>query len=81
MCYVCVGVVDTVLSWPGWVPLSRLTYAVYLTHPLVIFIIYKSRPVPLYVDDFTVVSLPHKLEDTLYCLVFASDEWKRPWRE
>ena len=50
------GPVNAVLSWPGWVALSRLTYAVYLTHPLVIFVIYYSRYTPIYMDDFTVVS-------------------------
>ena len=28
------GVVNSVLSWPGWDPLVRLSYGVYLLHPI-----------------------------------------------
>ena len=31
------GPVNTFLSWKGFIPLSRLTYALYLVHPLVIW--------------------------------------------
>ena len=30
------GYVNTVLSWPGIIPLSRLTYTAYLVHPIVL---------------------------------------------
>ncbi|XP_043488780.1 nose resistant to fluoxetine protein 6-like isoform X2 [Polistes fuscatus] len=30
------GIVNRILSWNVWIPLSRLTYAVFLIHPLVI---------------------------------------------
>ncbi|XP_065895284.1 nose resistant to fluoxetine protein 6-like [Dysidea avara] len=33
------GIVNSVLSWPGWDPLVRLSYGVYLFHILVIFYI------------------------------------------
>lgn len=32
MQYVCPGVVNKILSWNAFVPLSRLSYAVYLVH-------------------------------------------------
>ena len=32
----CAGPVDKVLSWRGFLPLSRLTYCVYLVHPVVV---------------------------------------------
>ena len=28
------GIVNTILSWNGFIPLSRLTYAAYLVHPI-----------------------------------------------
>ncbi|GIY64968.1 nose resistant to fluoxetine protein 6 [Caerostris darwini] len=38
--FVCVtgqgGVVNSILSWEVWIPLSRLTYCAYLVHPLVL---------------------------------------------
>ena len=30
------GYVNTILSWPGIIPLSRLTYTAYLVHPIVL---------------------------------------------
>ena len=33
------GVVNTVLSWPGWDPLVRLSYGVYLFHVMVLYYI------------------------------------------
>ncbi|XP_065917929.1 nose resistant to fluoxetine protein 6-like [Dysidea avara] len=33
------GVVNSFLSWPGWEPLVRLSYSVYLVHRMVLFVI------------------------------------------
>jgi len=33
------GVVNSFLSWPGWEPLVKLSYSVYLVHRMVLFII------------------------------------------
>ncbi|XP_070565021.1 nose resistant to fluoxetine protein 6-like [Ptychodera flava] len=30
------GPINTILAWKAWIPISRLTYAAYLSHPLVI---------------------------------------------
>lgn len=31
-------IVTTILSWPCWAPLSRLTFGAYLVHPIIIFV-------------------------------------------
>ncbi|KAH9515567.1 hypothetical protein Btru_011417 [Bulinus truncatus] len=42
------GVANSVLSWKPFLVLSRLTYAVYLLHPLVILFVIYSRRTPIY---------------------------------
>ncbi|XP_066267362.1 nose resistant to fluoxetine protein 6-like [Branchiostoma lanceolatum] len=49
------GVVDTILSWDAWVPLSRLTYCAYLIHTLVWYAVYFSREVPIHYSTFTMI--------------------------
>ncbi|XP_066294090.1 nose resistant to fluoxetine protein 6-like isoform X1 [Branchiostoma lanceolatum] len=46
------GIINTILSWKAWIPLSRLTYCAYLVHPIVIFIAYlDQRETPLHYSD------------------------------
>ncbi|XP_071495950.1 nose resistant to fluoxetine protein 6-like [Diadema antillarum] len=47
------GVIDSFLSWSFWVPLSRLTYSVYLFHPVVIKLYALSLTVPFHWSDLT----------------------------
>ena len=47
------GVVNSLLSLPVWVPLGRLTYAVYLTHPFVLAAVFTSTRKSVYFDDMT----------------------------
>ncbi|KAK6195851.1 hypothetical protein SNE40_001194 [Patella caerulea] len=49
------GFVNTILSWEGFIPLSRLSYCAYLVHPLVMFLFYYSNRKPLYLFDVGVV--------------------------
>ncbi|XP_066293459.1 nose resistant to fluoxetine protein 6-like isoform X2 [Branchiostoma lanceolatum] len=49
------GVVDIILSWDAWVPLSRLTYCAYLVHILVMYAVYFTREVPIHYSMFTMV--------------------------
>ncbi|CAC5380351.1 unnamed protein product [Mytilus coruscus] len=49
------GFVNTILSWKGLVPLSRLTYCAYLIHPLVMYFYYLSRKQFLFWDDHEVI--------------------------
>jgi len=41
------GLVDSFLSWKAFIPLSRLTYAVYLVHPMVVWLFLASSITPL----------------------------------
>ena len=50
------GFINKLLSWSGFVPLSRLTYAAYLVHPMVIEWFYNSRKSLLFIDHSTMVS-------------------------
>ena len=51
------GVVNSVLSWPGWDPLVRLSYGVYLFHILVIFFILGSLQASLIFTDTVYIML------------------------
>ncbi|RUS90314.1 hypothetical protein EGW08_001912, partial [Elysia chlorotica] len=42
------GVVNSFLSWTAWVPLSRLTFGVYLCHPMVMYYFNNNRRTVLY---------------------------------
>ncbi|KAF6028092.1 hypothetical protein EB796_013603 [Bugula neritina] len=41
-------------NWRGWGPLGKLTFSVYLIHPLVIFIYLSNRRDLNYLEDFSV---------------------------
>ncbi|XP_021346852.1 nose resistant to fluoxetine protein 6-like isoform X1 [Mizuhopecten yessoensis] len=49
------GYVNTLLSWSPFVPLGRLSYCVYLVHPLVINAYYMSRRQGVYGTDAEVI--------------------------
>ncbi|XP_078614290.1 nose resistant to fluoxetine protein 6-like [Branchiostoma floridae x Branchiostoma japonicum] len=49
------GVVDIILSWDAWVPLSRLTYCAYLVHLLLVFAVYISMEMPIHYTTFTMI--------------------------
>ena len=51
------GFVNTLLSWRGWVPLSRLTYVVYLLHIIVLGAWGTTARTPFYINDMTIVLL------------------------
>lgn len=51
------GLVNELLSSKLMIPLSRLTYAAYLVHPIVQFWYYLNLKVPLFMDDLTMVYL------------------------
>ena len=55
------GVVNSFLSLPVWVPLGRLTYSVYLIHPIILVVLSTSRRTPIYADDINI--------SVLYCAV------------
>ena len=47
------GPVNTILSWPIWAPMGRLTYGAYLVHPMIIFLYYFNLYTPLHLTDLT----------------------------
>ena len=50
------GIVNSILSWSGLVPLSRMSYAAYLVHPIMMMIYVFSKRNLVYLADFDVVS-------------------------
>ncbi|XP_012934636.1 nose resistant to fluoxetine protein 6 [Aplysia californica] len=51
------GLVNSLLSMPVWIPLGRLTYTAYLTHPMVLTVWAVTRQTPLYLDDVSLVMI------------------------
>ena len=51
-----VGVVDKLLSWPGLIPLSRMSYAAYLLHPIMMMVHMYSKRALVYIADYDIVS-------------------------
>ena len=50
------GIVNKILSWPVWTPLTRLNYATYLVHLIVIYVTVRNQRVPLYYQPLTVIN-------------------------
>uniref|UniRef100_K1RC99 Nose resistant to fluoxetine protein 6 n=1 Tax=Magallana gigas TaxID=29159 RepID=K1RC99_MAGGI len=51
------GIVNSILSWSGLVPLSRMSYAAYLVHPMMMMIYVFSKRNLVYLADFDVIYL------------------------
>ncbi|XP_071115590.1 O-acyltransferase like protein-like isoform X1 [Haliotis cracherodii] len=49
------GFVNKLMSWNGFVTLSRLTYCAYLTHPMVIMYQYMTHRSPFFISDVNIV--------------------------
>ena len=50
------GIINSFLSWRFWVPLSRLTFMAYLTHSIVLSLMYGTMRVPfIYTDWFLIL--------------------------
>ena len=45
------GIINTLLSWKLWVPLGKLTYMVYLIHPLVMAYYYSVSEMKFLYSD------------------------------
>ena len=50
------GIVNIILSWKGLVPLSRLSYAAYLVHPVIMMVHVYSKRNLIYLRDYDIVS-------------------------
>nr|XP_034303621.1 nose resistant to fluoxetine protein 6-like isoform X2 [Crassostrea gigas] len=51
------GFVNTVLSWSVFGPLARLSYCLYLVHPVIMYAYSYSSRTPIYLTDFTAIYL------------------------
>lgn len=51
------GPINSILSWPIWAPLGRLTFGAYLVHPIIIFVYYTNLLTPLHFTDLTLIYL------------------------
>ncbi|KAK3706696.1 hypothetical protein RRG08_019691 [Elysia crispata] len=65
------GVVNKFLSWSLWIPLSRLTYAVYLIHIIVLVLWGAMARSPFYIDDMTIILLYLATLMGTYALAFV----------
>lgn len=78
-CLNFIGVINSLLSWKAFTPLSRLTYTAYLLHPIVIQIFYSSFETPLHFSNISIVSR-YSLKLTKYqqlkfiCINFLIDD-------
>lgn len=77
MHFLCTGIANKILSFKGWVPLSRLTYCAYLLNPLIINSIYLSSENSAHVDSLQNVRssanpLKTRLKITRYFYVSGS---------
>ena len=60
MCHVTLafsGFVNTILSWSAFVPLSRLTYCIYLLHIMIMELYLLNSNTVFYMSDLNFVSL------------------------
>jgi peptidoglycan/LPS O-acetylase OafA/YrhL len=51
------GLVNKLLSWKAFIPLSRLTYSVYLTHAWLVWIYWASKKDLVDMNNFSILSL------------------------
>jgi peptidoglycan/LPS O-acetylase OafA/YrhL len=51
------GLVNKFLSWKAFIPLSRLTYCVYLTHAWIVWIYWGSKKDLVDMNNFNILSL------------------------
>ncbi|XP_013412610.1 nose resistant to fluoxetine protein 6-like [Lingula anatina] len=47
------GIVNDILSWNAFVPLSRLTYCAYLVHPIIMSAVYQMKEETIFATDMT----------------------------
>ena len=51
------GIINSFLSWSFWVPPSRLTFMAYLSHPIVLTIMYSTMRYRFIYTDYVLISL------------------------
>ena len=63
LCSMFTGWVNEFLSWPGFVPASRMTYCAYLVHPVIMVIVNASMKSLVAWSEITYVSLLSAFSD------------------
>ncbi|XP_076754898.1 nose resistant to fluoxetine protein 6-like [Xylocopa sonorina] len=67
------GIVTKFLSLDMWIPLSRITYCIYLLNPFIIYAIFKFGTYPLSVDVLTIGAISIGLfVSTILCAILLS---------
>jgi len=56
VCTFITGIVNQVLSFKGWIPLSRLTYCAYLLNPVIIQSVRLYSETPIHFELLSLVS-------------------------
>ena len=51
------GMINSILSWGFWVPPSRLTFMAYLSHPIVLTLMYSTMQYRFVYKDYVLISL------------------------
>ena len=64
------GYIDKFLSWRAFIPLSRLTYGVYLIHPIILFLYYASAKAIIDMSIFQLVSFSLVVIVTVFDILF-----------
>ncbi|XP_041377307.1 nose resistant to fluoxetine protein 6-like [Gigantopelta aegis] len=65
------AVINSILSFGGLIPLSRLTYAAYLVHPIMMIIYVYSKRTLVYIDNFDIAYLYMGHVCTTYMAAFG----------
>ena len=65
------GVVNKFLSWSFWIPLSRLSFMVYLCHPIVIYLMFRTLRSKLIYTDWLLIVLFAAAVMLSYCMALV----------
>ncbi|XP_070565068.1 nose resistant to fluoxetine protein 6-like [Ptychodera flava] len=65
------GPINSILAWKAWIPLSRMTYAAYLFHPMVITVYLINRDRLIHASDVEMIHLYVSWSVLSYCIAFV----------
>ena len=65
------GVINKFLSWSFWIPLSRLSFMVYLCHPIVIYLMFRTLRSKLIYTDWLLIVLFAAAVMLSYCMALV----------
>jgi peptidoglycan/LPS O-acetylase OafA/YrhL len=50
-----IGIINKILSWSAWIPLSRLTYSAYLVHTMIIIYYFATKNHLFHLEDLGMI--------------------------